>query len=252
MFPTKIFEKTHILVAVTGGIAAYKACELIRYLVTYGAEVRVMMTRSAEKFITRQTLETLCGNPVSSDMFPEDRFASTHHVNLADWAEATIFAPATANIIGKIANGIADDFVSTTALALSCPVVIAPAMNVNMWKNAAVQRNIQSLQNNNFLICEPEEGFLAEGYSGIGRLARLEYLIQYLHRAIHPMSNSLSGKKVLITAGRTEEPVEPFGFFDQPGRYPGVKKGSRYCLFPVRDEFRRLPGKRASGMQYVL
>ena len=213
MFPTNIFEKKHVLIGITGGIAAYKICELIRYLVTYGAEVRVMMTHSAEKFITRYTMETLSGNPVYSSMFPEDQFVSTHHINLADWTDVCIIAPATANIIGKVANGIADDFVSTTIMALHCPVVFAPAMNVNMWNNPALQRNIKILQKDNYIICNPEEGFLAEGYSGVGRLARLEYLIQYLYRAIHPSPKSLKKQTILITAGRTEEAIDPVRIF---------------------------------------
>lgn len=213
MFPTKIFEKKHILIGLTGGIAVYKVCELIRYLVTYGAEVRVMMTQSAEKFVSRYTMETLSGNPVYTAMFPEDKFSATHHINLADWADVCIIVPATANTIGKIANGIADDFVSTTTLALHCPVVFAPAMNVNMWNNPAVQRNIQTLQKDKHIICFPEEGFLAEGYSGVGRLARLEYLIQYLYQAIHPYQESLKNKTVLITAGRTEEALDPVRIF---------------------------------------
>lgn len=213
MFPTKIFEKKHVLIGITGGIAAYKICELVRYLATYGAEVRVMMTHSSEKFITRNTLETLSGNPVFSSMFPEDQFVATHHINLADWTDVCIIAPATANIIGKVANGISDDFVSTTIMALHCPVVFAPAMNVNMWNNPAVQRNIKILQKDNYIICDPEEGFLAEGYSGVGRLARLEYLIQYLYWAIHPSPKSLKNKTILITAGRTEEAIDPIRIF---------------------------------------
>lgn len=213
MFPTKIFEKKHVLIGVTGGIAAYKACELIRYLVTYGADVRVMMTKSAEKFVTHNTLETLSGNPVYSRMFPEDKFSGTHHINLADWADAVIVAPATANIIGKAANGIADDFVSTTLLAMHCPIIFAPAMNDNMWNNPAVQRNITVLEKDKYLICYPEEGFLAEGYSGVGRLARLEYIIQYAYRAVHSSPKSLKNKKVLITAGRTEEALDPVRIF---------------------------------------
>jgi len=209
MFPTKIFEKKHILVGISGGIAAYKTCEFIRYLVTNGAAVRVMMTRSAEKFITRYTLETLSGNPVYSKMFPDDQFIATHHISIADWADSVIVAPATANIIGKVANGIADDFVSTTLLAAHCPVVFAPAMNKNMWNNPSVQRNTKTLEQDNYLICYPEEGFLAEGYSGVGRLARLEYLAQYIYRAVHPSPRSLRNKKVLITAGRTEEALDP-------------------------------------------
>ncbi|MFQ5583652.1 MAG: bifunctional phosphopantothenoylcysteine decarboxylase/phosphopantothenate--cysteine ligase CoaBC [Calditrichia bacterium] len=213
MFPSKIFENKRILVGISGGIAAYKICELIRQLVTLGAEVRVMVTKSAEKFITRYTLETLSGHPVYSEMFPEDQFVATHHIALADWAEAAIIAPATANIIGKLANGIGDDFVSTTAMALGCPVVIAPAMNNTMWANPAVQENMNKLVKYGYHICPPEEGFLAEGYSGIGRLARLEYLVQYLYRACHPAAESLKGKNVLVTAGRTEEAIDPVRIF---------------------------------------
>lgn len=210
MFPTKRFENKHILVGITGGIAAYKSCEVIRYLVTQGAAVRAMMTESATRFITELTIETLCRHPVYREMFPEEgKFTATHHIDLADWAEAAIIVPATANLIGKIAGGIADDFVSTTTLALHCPVVIAPAMNENMWRHPAIRENISRLRQWNYLICEPEEGFLAEGYSGVGRLARLEYLIQYLYRAVHPVPNSLTGKTVLITAGRTEEYLDP-------------------------------------------
>ncbi|RMG64640.1 MAG: bifunctional phosphopantothenoylcysteine decarboxylase/phosphopantothenate--cysteine ligase CoaBC [Calditrichaeota bacterium] len=204
-----MFQDARVLVGVTGGIAAYKSCELIRFLVDAGSEVRVMMTESAGRFITPLTLETLSRNPVFSELFPDSEFSGTHHINLADWAQAVIVAPATANFIGKLVNGIADDFVTTTALALSCPLVVAPAMNSNMWQHFSVQRNVAQLKENDVLICEPEEGFLAEGYHGIGRLARLEYLLQYLYRALHPEPNSLAGKTVLITAGRTEEPLDP-------------------------------------------
>jgi phosphopantothenoylcysteine decarboxylase/phosphopantothenate--cysteine ligase len=209
MFPTKRFHNKQILVGITGGIAAYKVCELIRYLVTQGAEVRAMMTHGAEKFITELTIESLSGHPVYSEMFPQSRFTATHHIELADWAEGAIIVPATANIIGKIANGIGDDFVSTTVLALHCPIVIAPAMNSNMWNNPLVQRNVNFLKEVGYTICYPEEGFLAEGYSGVGRLARLEYLIQHLYNAIHPQRESLKDKTVLITAGRTEEYLDP-------------------------------------------
>ncbi|RMF59689.1 MAG: bifunctional phosphopantothenoylcysteine decarboxylase/phosphopantothenate--cysteine ligase CoaBC [Calditrichaeota bacterium] len=216
MFPSNLFEKKHVLVGVTGCIAAYKSCELIRYLVTQHAEVRVMLTAGGEKFITPLTLETLSGHPVYREMFPEHQFTATHHIHLADWSDAAILAPATANIIGKLANGIADDFVSTTLLALHSPLVIAPAMNTHMWFNPAVQRNVRLLEKAGHLICSPEEGFLAEGYSGIGRLARLEYLIQYLYRALHPAPKSLEGKTVLITAGATREYFDPVRMITNP------------------------------------
>ncbi len=209
MFPIHKFINKHILVGVTGGIAAYKTAELIRYLVTQKAEVRVIMTGAAEKFITPLTLETLSQNPVDVEMFPRSDFSGTHHIRLADWAEAAIIVPASFNVIGKLHAGIADDLLTTVWAAVHCPTVIAPAMNVHMWNNPVVQRNIRELKSMGYLFCPPGEGFLAEGYSGKGRLAPPEHLIQYLYRAIHPDPNSLSGKKVLITAGRTEEPIDP-------------------------------------------
>lgn len=209
MFPTQRLEGKNILVGITGGIAAYKSCELIRYLVSRGANVRAMMTANGEKFISRLTIESLCNYPVYSEMFPEGRYAATHHIALADWAEAVVIIPATANIIGKLANGIGDDFLSTNLLALHCPTVFAPAMNHNMWRNPAVQQNIATLKGWGYAICNPEEGFLAEGYHGVGRLARLEYQVQYLYRAIHPHPQSLAGKTVLITAGGTREHIDP-------------------------------------------
>ncbi len=208
MFPIELFKGKRILVGITGGIAAYKAAELVRYLMTQGAEVRVIMTAAAEKFITRLTMETLSQNPVGVEMFPEKEFSATHHIHLADWAEAAIVAPASYNFIGKLYAGIADDLLTTIMAAVHSPIVIAPAMNVHMWQNPVNQRNLDYLQSLGYLICQPGEGFLAEGYSGKGRLAELNHLIQYLYRAIHPDSASLKGKKVLVTAGRTEEPLD--------------------------------------------
>ena len=209
MFPTKIFEKKRILVGIGGCIAAYKACYLIRHLVTAGTEVRAMLSKAGEQFITRLTIETLTNHPVYSEMFPENQFTATHHIELADWAEAAIISPATANALGKAANGIADDFFSTVLSALHCPTVYAPAMNTHMWQNPAVQRNVDFLSEHGAHICHPETGFLAEGYEGVGRLARLEYQLQYLYRACHPAPNSLTGKQVLITAGPTREFLDP-------------------------------------------
>jgi phosphopantothenoylcysteine decarboxylase/phosphopantothenate--cysteine ligase len=209
MFPCQQLENKHILIAITGGIAAYKVTELVRYLVTNDAEVRIIMTRAAEKFITRLTMETLSQNPVESELFPEKDYVATHHVHLADWADAVMIVPASYNMIGKLRAGIADDLVSTIMAAVHCPTVIAPAMNVHMWLNPVLQDNLKNLQKLGYLICPPEEGFLAEGYEGKGRLASLDHLIQYLYRAIHPAKKSLLGKKVIITAGRTEEAIDP-------------------------------------------
>ncbi len=209
MFPTERFRGKTILVGITGGIAAYKTIELIRYLVTQEAEVRVVMTSAAEKFVTRLTLETLSRNPVGVEMFPEHQFTGTHHIHLADRVDTAIIAPASYNFIGKIASGIADDLLTTVVAALKAPVVIAPAMNVHMWENPILQENVTKLKKLGYLICPPEEGFLAEGYTGMGRLASLSHLVQYLYRAIHPQRASLIGQQVLITAGRTEEPIDP-------------------------------------------
>ncbi len=213
MFPSQKFKNKHILVAITGGIAAYKVTELVRYLFTQQAKVKVIMTKAAEKFITRLTMETLSQNSVETDLFPDKSYIGTHHIHLADWADATIIAPASYNMISKMHAGIADDLVSSIIAAVHCPTVIAPAMNVYMWNNPILQRNIEDLEKLGYLICPPEEGFLAEGYSGKGRLAPLEHLIQFLYRAIHPAPRSLKGKKVVITAGRTEEALDPVRIF---------------------------------------
>jgi phosphopantothenoylcysteine decarboxylase/phosphopantothenate--cysteine ligase len=209
MFPINLFKGKHILIGLTGGIAAYKTTELVRYLRTQGAEVQVIMTSAAEKFITRLTLETLAQRPILHEMFSETNFTGTHHIHSADLADAAIIAPATYNFIGKFHAGIADDLLTTTVAALHCPLVIAPAMNTHMWENPILQRNLVDLKKMGYLICPPEEGFLAEGYSGIGRLASLEHQIQFLYKAIHPAANILNHKKVLITAGRTEESLDP-------------------------------------------
>lgn len=212
MFASNRFKNKRILVGITGGIAAYKSIEIIRYLITNQAEVRVVMTPRAEKFITRLTMETLSQNAVAVEMFPENRYTGTHHIRLSDWAQAAIIAPATYNFIGKIHAGIADDLLSTIVAALHCPVVLAPAMNLNMWNNPVLHKNLEELQELGFLVCPPEEGFLAEGYSGIGRLACTAHLLQFLYRAVHPAPQSLNGKKVVVTAGRTEEAFDPVRF----------------------------------------
>jgi phosphopantothenoylcysteine decarboxylase/phosphopantothenate--cysteine ligase len=213
MFPSKLFRDKHILVGITGGIAAYKIAELIRFLVTNEAEVRVVMTKSAEKFITRLTMETLSQNPVETDLFPERDFSGTHHVHLADWTDAAIIAPASYNFIGKLNAGIADDLLSTITAAVHSPTVIAPAMNVHMWNNPVLRRNLSDLRKQGYLVCPPGEGFLAEGYEGMGRLAALEHMIQFVYRSIHPAQNSLEGKKILLPASRTEETLDPVRVF---------------------------------------
>ena len=179
MFISNGLRDKRIVVALTGCIAAYKTGYLIRELVKAGAQVRVMMTKSAEAFITPLTLETLSNQPVAREIFPQGQFSATHHIELADWADACIVAPATANCLAKAAQGICDDLVSTVLCAMQCPKVYAPAMNSHMWNNPATQRNVKQLIADNAVICYPEAGFLAEGYEGVGRLAPLEQQIQY-------------------------------------------------------------------------
>ncbi len=203
-----MYKGKKILLAVSGGIAAYKCGELVRFWLKAGAEVRVVMTEAATRFITPLTMETLTRRPVHTDLFPEREFSATLHVNLADWADVVVAAPATANIIAKMAQGIADDFVSTMLCAAHKKTVVAPAMNSNMWLNPAVQHNIQLLRDRNYTIVEPEEGFLAEGYDGVGRLAAMES-IDHWTRYFLQAEKKLQGKQVLVTGGRTEESIDP-------------------------------------------
>ena len=192
---------------VSGGIAAYKACEVLRGLQKQGCEVRVAMTRHATELVGPKTFEALSGHHVTLDLFCDER-SPIPHIELAEWADLALVCPATANVIAKMAHGIADDAVSTTLLACSCPVVVAPAMNVHMWENLATVANVETLKNRNYLLVGPENGRLACGESGIGKLAPVDQIVSatlYRLRA----RGDLSGKRVVITAGPTHEPVDP-------------------------------------------
>ncbi len=202
------FENKKILVGISGGIAAYKCAELVRHLIRSGAEVEIIMTQSAQKFITPLTMETLIGRKVHTNLFPENEFSATVHIDLADWADIVLIAPATANIIAKIANGIGDDLLSTVCLAAWSKTVIAPAMNSNMWANPAVQNNLERLSQNGYVIVDPDEGDLACGYTGTGRLPDLPVLLHWLKYAM-TVKKDLAGKTVMVTAGRTEEEIDP-------------------------------------------
>jgi phosphopantothenoylcysteine decarboxylase/phosphopantothenate--cysteine ligase len=199
-----------IVLGVTGGIAAYKAAEFVRLLVKSEAGVHVVMTRHAQEFITPLTFQTLSGNPVITDAFSLLEEAQIGHVALADLAELIIILPATANIIGKIANGIADDFLSTMVMASRAPVLIVPSMNVNMWENVAVQKNIQILIKRGFHFVEPGVGELACHWYGKGRLADLEEILEKMEDLFSP--KDLKGERILITAGPTQEPIDPIRF----------------------------------------
>lgn len=167
-----------IVLGVSGGIAAYKAAELTRLLVKAGANVNVIMTKNAQEFVTPLTFQTLSGNPVSAELFDLLRRSEIKHVSLAEKADLLVIAPATANIIGKIASGIADDLLTTTVMATRAPIIIAPAMNVQMWKNPILQENIKRLKKIGLKIMEPGSGYLACGYEGKGRLAEPEAILK--------------------------------------------------------------------------
>lgn len=197
-----------IVLGITGGIAAYKSAELVSALRKKGAEIICIMTAAACEFITPLTLSTLSGNPVYKEMFAERAVPEVEHIALADRAELFIIAPATANIIGKIASGIADDILTASVMATTAPVLIAPAMNVHMYQNPTVQDNIRRMQANGYCIVEPEEGFLACGYEGKGRLAGIDKIIDQAEILLNK-EKPLKGKKVLVTAGPTCEPIDP-------------------------------------------
>lgn len=204
-----------IILGVSGGIAVYKAVELLRLLQKEGAEVRVVMTKSATRFVSPLTFSTLARYPALFSMFSHPQKFEIEHISLADFAELLLIAPATANIIGKIASGIADDLLTTTVISVNCPVVLAPAMHSQMWNNAIVQRNIRKLLDCGFHIIEPEEGELASGSVGKGRLASLEKIVGYV-KDIFKTSSSLKGVKILITAGPTREYIDPVRFISNP------------------------------------
>jgi phosphopantothenoylcysteine decarboxylase/phosphopantothenate--cysteine ligase len=204
-----------ILLGVSGGIAVYKAVELLRMLQREGAEVRVVMTKSATKFVSPLTFSTLSRHPAYYSLFSDPQRWEIEHISLADFAELFLIAPATANIIGKIASGIADDLLTTTALSVNCPIVIAPAMHSQMWSNPIVQENLKKLKGLGYHIIEPEEGELASGGIGKGRLASLEKIVGVVKEILNPIL-PLKGVKILITAGPTREYIDPIRFISNP------------------------------------
>src|SRR5690625_556634 len=207
-----MMENKKVLLGVSGGIAAYKACDLTSKLTQRGADVRVLMTESATKFVSPLTFQALSRNPVYINTFDEKDPEKIAHIDIADWAEIAIIAPATANIIGKMATGIADDMLSTTLLATRAEVYIAPAMNVHMYANPAVVKNMKQLEKWGYHFIEPGAGYLACGYVGKGRLEEPTTIIQTIEK--HQSTTSLlSGKKILISAGPTREKIDPVRFF---------------------------------------
>nr|WP_279326603.1 bifunctional phosphopantothenoylcysteine decarboxylase/phosphopantothenate--cysteine ligase CoaBC [Bacillus kexueae] len=205
----------NILLCVTGGIAVFKAVHLTSKLTQAGANVKVIMSQSAQKFVTPLTFQALSRHDVFIDTFDEKNPAVIAHIDLADWADLVIVAPATANVIGKMANGIADDMITTSLLATTAPVWIAPAMNVHMYDHPAVKRNIERLASDGYQFIEPSEGFLACGYVGKGRLEEPEKIVTLVETFFNRQERKtrLSGLHVLITAGPTREKVDPIRFF---------------------------------------
>lgn len=214
----------HIVLGISGGIAAYKSLSLIRLLQKMNAEVRVVATENALQFVTPLSLQTLSQNSVYVDQFQRLENVEVEHVALADWADALLVAPATANIIGKFANGIADDALSTTFLACNKPVFIAPAMNKNMLHNPAVQQNIALLQQRGCHILAPSSGYLACGTTGDGRMQEPEEIAQTVVNQLL-QEQDLQGLSALVTAGPTYEPIDPVRFI---GNYSSGLMG--FCL----------------------
>lgn len=196
-----------IVLGVTGSIAAYKSAEIVRELVTAGAAVRVVMTESATKFIGPQTLASLSGNRVILKMFGDGTDPEMDHIRVPENADAFLVAPATANIIAKMANGIADDILSSMLLVARCPLLVAPAMNTHMFTHPATDENIEKLKTRGIKIIEPGFGELACGYSGPGRLAPMADILDELHTAL--TNQDLDGVHVLVTAGPTQEAIDP-------------------------------------------
>lgn len=207
-FLMKTLNGTKIAVGVTGCIAAYKAVEVVSRLKKLGADIKVIMTKSAQEFVTPLTFGTLSKNKVICDMFTLPDYKEVEHISVASGADIFLVCPATANIIGKVASGIADDFLSTTIMATKAPVIFAAAMNNNMYENRIVQDNIKKLINHGYYFIEPDDGMLACGTSGKGRLAEIDKIVETVEFFAYK-NKDLDGKKVLVTAGPTVEAIDP-------------------------------------------
>lgn len=218
----------HIVLGISGGIAAYKAAYLLRLLIRKGAEVQVVITPNGKEFITPATLAALSGKPVVSEFFAANTGEWHSHVDLGLWADLMIVAPATASTIGKMANGIADNMLITTYLSAKEQVMVAPAMDLDMWRHPSTQRNVETLKRDGVIIVEPGSGELASGLSGKGRMEEPEKIVEAAEKYF-ATQETLCGKKVLITAGPTYENIDPVRFI---GNYSSGKMG-----FAIADEF---------------
>lgn len=203
-----MLKDKNILLGVTGGIAAYKIANLASMLKKQGANVKVIMTENACQFITPMTFETLTAQKVYTDTFNRNFEFKVDHIELGKWADVFLIAPATANVIGKLANGIADDMLTTTALAMRCPIVVSPAMNTAMFENKVVKHNIMKLRTYGMDIILPASGHLACGDTGAGKMPEPEMLLEYIKRGVYEKKD-LVGKKVCVSAGPTREAIDP-------------------------------------------
>jgi len=211
-----MLQGKNVVLGVTGGIAAYKACEIISGLKKMGAGIDVIMTKAATEFITPYTFQSLTGNPVIVNMFESPKYWDMEHISLAQKSDILLVAPATANIIGKVANGIADDMLTTTIMASNRPVVFAPAMNTKMFENPVVQKNIKTLLERGYHIIPPKGGILACGDEGQGKLQEVSVILEELERIyqreIQTETKDLEGLTFLVTAGPTREIIDPVRF----------------------------------------
>lgn len=211
-----------VLIGITGGIAAYKICELIRMFKRANANVHVICTHNALNFVTKLTLQNLSQNEVCTEEFDVPDF-KPEHISLADKADIIVIAPATANTISKIAHGICDNLLTSVVCAFKKPIILTPAMNCNMWQNPVIQNNIKILEKNNYKILYPETGFLACGYNGAGRLCSLDKIFQTTVDELH-LSNKLKDKTIIVTAGGTIEDIDPVRYISN---YSSGKMGTR-------------------------
>ena len=201
-----------IVLGITGSIAAYKACLIIRGLIKQGAEVQTVITPAGKEFITPITLSALTHKPVISEFFSQRDGTWNSHVDIGLWADAMLIAPCTASTIGKMANGIADNMLITTYLSMKAPVFVAPAMDLDMFAHPSTQQNIKRLQSYGNIIIEPQSGFLASGLEGKGRMEEPEEIVRYLDEFFDENKDTLKGKKIMITAGPTYEKIDPVRF----------------------------------------
>jgi len=216
------FKHKKILIGITGGIAAYKIPQLVRILKKEGAEVQVVLSEAAKNFVTPQTLSVLSENPALSDFFQSNQGEWNNHVHLGLWADVIVVAPAGANTLGKMAHGLCDNLLMSVILSARCPIFIAPAMDLDMWTHPSTQANIDTLVNRGVHMIDPEEGSLASGLQGKGRMAEPETIANHLAEFLTPAPNYFMGKRVLVTAGGTQEAIDPVRFI---GNHSSGKMG---------------------------